>query len=420
MRSGKLHQTHLIFSIFLLIISGCYNPSKISFFNISSSYDDQAKNFNFSFCAYNFSVNQTKVFYKFNTAGLLFMKHKTKEYYFSKYQISYELYDLNEPKILLDSATFRYTDSTDFNSPREITDSFLVNTSKSANLVLAYQFTDLNKKYEVKGFLDIDRSNLYNRNNFMLTDVNHLPLVENYVNKGQELSLFCNDEQKEKLYVSYYKKDFPLAEPPYSMNVSNNSSITRDSLFVLTLKGGSASNIILNDPGIYFFQTDTNQTEGFSVFRFYNNFPLVTTPQQMLKPLRYITGKQEFADLTNSKNIKSAIDNFWIKNTGDKNRAQELIRLFYNRVQDANAYFTSYKEGWKTDRGMMYLVLGPPVSVYRSANNETWYYGEDRNMMSITVVFTKNTGKFSDNDYSLERNIECKDAWYRGVESWRK
>jgi GWxTD domain-containing protein len=348
------------------------------------------------------------------------MKHKTKDYYFSKYQISYELYDLKEPKILIDSATFRYTDSTDFNSPRDITDSFVVNINKSANLVLAYQFADLNKKYEVKGFLDIDRSNLNNRNNFLLTDENHFPLVENYVNKGQKFSLFCNDEQKERLFVSYYKQDFPLAEPPYSMNGSNNSSITRDSLFVLTLQGRSPGNIILNDPGIYFFQTDTIQTDGFSVFRFYNNFPLVTTPQQMLKPLRYITSKQEFADLTNSKNTKSAIDNFWIKNTGDINRAQELIRLFYNRVQDANAYFTSYKEGWKTDRGMMYLVLGPPVSVYRSANNETWYYGEDRNMLSITVVFTKNYGRFSDNDYSLERSIECKDAWYKGVETWRK
>jgi GWxTD domain-containing protein len=420
MKLWKLYKTFLLLPLLCLILQGCYNPSKLSFFNISSSYEDQAKNFNLSFCAYNFSVNQTKVYYKFNTAGLLFMKHKTKDFFFSKYQISYDLYDQNVPKILLDSATFLYTDSTDFNSPRNITDSFVVNTNKTANLVLAYQFIDLNKKYVIRGFLNIDRSNLYNRNNFLLTDENHLPLVNYFVNKGQKISLVFNDEQKGKLFVSYFKQDFPLAEPPYSLNRNSNDPITRDSLFVLDMHLGSTGNIVLNDPGIYFFQTDTNQAEGFSILRLYNNFPLVTTPQQMLKPLRYINSKQEFSELTNSKNTKTAIDNFWIKNTGNIDRAQQLIKLFYNRVQEANSYFTSYKEGWKTDRGMIYLVLGPPLSVYRSATNETWYYGEDRNMLSITLIFTKNINKFSDNDYTLDRGIEYKDAWYRGVESWRK
>jgi GWxTD domain-containing protein len=205
------------------------------------------------------------------------------------------------------------------------------------------------------------------------------------------------------------------------MQVSNSiKSIVRDSIFVIDLQNGSSGNLLLNDPGIYFFQTDTNQQNGFSVYRFYSNFPLVTTPIQMLGPLQYITTKQEFAEMVNSKNTKSAIDNFWVKMTGNIDRAQELIRLFYNRVQEANVLFTSYKEGWKTDRGMIYLVLGEPYRVYRSATNETWYYGEDRNMLSVTMVFEKSTSRFSDNDYTLDRGVEYKDTWYNGVESWRK
>jgi GWxTD domain-containing protein len=409
---------HLLFII--AILSGCYNPSRISYFNISSSYEEQSKSFDFNFCAYNFSENQVNIYYKFNTSGLLFIKHKTRNFFFAKYQIRYELYDVNEPKILLDSATFRYMDSTDFNRPNEINVSFPVAVNKAANYIVAYQFTDLNKHYEVNGFLNIDKTNEFSRNNFLLKDEYDRPLVKNYVDNGQIFKVLLNNKQKEKLYVSYYKQEFPLAEPPYSINTYIDRKVVRDSLFVLDLFDGSTGTIVPNDPGMYFFQTDTNQKEGFTVFRFYANFPKVTTPVQMLKPLQYITTKQEFSDLVNSKNLKQSIENFWIDKSGNSDRAKEMIRRFYNRVQDANIYFTSYKEGWKTDRGMIYLIMGPPLRVYRSATNETWYFGEDRNMMSVTMIFNKTPGRFSDNDYIMDRGIEFKDAWYRGVETWRK
>lgn len=410
----------LILSIIVVILSGCYNPSKHSYFNISSSYQEQSKSFNFKFCAYNSSSNQVNIYYKFNTAGLLFIKHKTKDFFFAKYQIHYELYDLSEPKTLLDSATMKYTDSTDFNHPKEITDSFQVFTNKNSNYIVAYQFTDLNKNYEVNGFLNIDKTNEYSRNNFLLKDEDNIPLIENYVNSEQKFRVDVNQKLKDKLYVSYYNLEFPLAGPPYSMIPADNNSFVRDSMFVLSLQDGSRGDILLNEPGMYFFQTDTNQKEGLSVFRFYDNFPKVTTAVHMLKPLQYITTKQEFSDIANSKNLRQSIEKFWLDKSGNPNRAKEMIRLFYNRVQDANNLFTSYKEGWKTDRGMMYIILGPPERVYRSAENETWFYSEDRNMLSITLVFTKIPGKFSDDDYMLERGIEYKDPWYIGVESWRK
>jgi GWxTD domain-containing protein len=420
MKSEKQYFSLLIVLIILVILSGCYNPSKISYFNISSSYQEQSKSFDFKYCAYNSSPNQANVYYKFNTAGLLFIKHKTKNFFFAKYQFHYELYDVNEPKTLLDSATLHYTDTTDFNQPKEISDSFAIFTIKNSNYIVAYQFTDMNKNYEVNGFLNIDKTNEYSRNNFLLKDKNNLPLIENYVNREQKIRVDLNQKLKEKLYVSYYKQEFPLAEPPYTMIPAGNNTIIRDSLFQLMLHNGSTGDILLNEPGMYFFQTDTNQNEGFSVFRFYDNFPKVTTAAQMLKPLQYITTKQEFYDLANSKNLRQSIEKFWLDKSGNPNRAKEMIRLFYNRVQDANVFFSSYKEGWKTDRGMIYLIMGPPLKVYRSEENETWYFSEDRNMLSVVMVFNKTHDKFSDNDYVLERGIEFKDAWYNGVESWRK
>ena len=39
-------------------------------------------------------------------------------------------------------------------------------------------------------------------------------------------------------------------------------------------------------------------------------------------------------------------------------KAKSLIAIYYNRIQNANLHFTTFKEGWKTDRGMIYVVFG--------------------------------------------------------------
>ena len=399
---------------------GCHIPSDMGYFNISSSYDEQIKSFDLKCCAYNQSELQVQVFYKFNTSALLFIKHKKKDYFFAKYQMKYEVYDNSQPKVLVDSATLQYVDSTDFNMPRIITDSFSINLLKASKYTLAYEFTDLNKNVAINGFVNIDKSNEFNRNNFVITDENKQPLIDNFVNKNQFFKIATNQKKTEKLFVSYFKQDFPLAEPPYQLVLETPMQMNRDSLFTIDLQQGITEKLSLNASGIYLFQSDTGQKEGFTVYRFYNNFPLVTSAVQMLQPLQYITTRQEFKDLIESKSSRAAIDNFWIDRTGDPNRAKELIKIFYNRVQKANLLFTSYKEGWKTDRGMIYIILGPPFKVYRSATNETWYYGEDKTMTSIMMVFSKTPDRFSDNDYSLDRGIEFKDAWYNAVESWRK
>ena len=62
---------------------------------------------------------------------------------------------------------------------------------------------------------------------------------------------------------------------------------------------------------------------------------------------------------------KVALDDFWIKCGGNIDKARELIRIYYTRVFYSNYYFTSYKEGWRSERGMIYIIYGPPDKVYK-------------------------------------------------------
>ena len=97
-----------------------------------------------------------------------------------------------------------------------------------------------------------------------------------------------------------------------------------------------------------------------------------------------------------------------------------MIRKYYNRMQDANLYFTSYLEGWKTDRGMIYLIYGTPNTIIRNANSETWTYGEENNINSLQYTFSRVDNPFTDNDFTLERSGVYKQSWYVAVDIWRQ
>jgi GWxTD domain-containing protein len=78
---------------------------------------------------------------------------------------------------------------------------------------------------------------------------------------------------------------------------------------------------------------------------------------------------------------RKRFDAFWEKNNpvpgATSNRA---FIEYYNRVAYANDHFRHYIEGWKTDRGMVYIIFGAPDYVDRHPSDpdvkpyETWEY----------------------------------------------
>jgi GWxTD domain-containing protein len=60
----------------------------------------------------------------------------------------------------------------------------------------------------------------------------------------------------------------------------------------------------------------------------------------------------------------------------------ELMEEYYNRIAFANRNFGNYEPGWKSDRGMVYIIFGAPDNVERHPFDidkkpyEVWYYYE--------------------------------------------
>lgn len=410
--------------ILLIIITGlysCYNPSKISTSNISSSYSAQSKTL--GFVNYPFLKNDSTlcIYFSLNTGGLLYKKNNLQNYFTADFKLFYELYAASNHKHLLDSLSIKYSDTVAVPGSKVISDSFLIHLPVRDKYTLFFRIHDLNRNYILQGFSYFDNSSIYSPNHFLLKDENNRILIKNYFNKGEKFRIISNVSNTDKIFVLYYKIDFPQAEPPFSVSPENIIKLEEpDSISLVLMQEGSTDYISTVQKGVYIIKSDTSRNEGLCLFHFYQGYPSVTTPLQMTKPLQYITTKKEFMEISQSKNLKTAIDQFWLDISGNPERASEMIKMYYNRVQNANLFFTTYKEGWKTDRGMMYVVMGPPETVYRSPSTETWYYSDGKSFTSIIIDFNKSENPVSGYDFTLQRSLELKSTWFNAVENLRR
>jgi GWxTD domain-containing protein len=82
-------------------------------------------------------------------------------------------------------------------------------------------------------------------------------------------------------------------------------------------------------------------------------------------PVRYLLVREEslaYRKLRTTADRRAFIQRFWSKRDPDPTTPENEYRsIFYRRVAEADRSFTeSTMPGWKTDRGKVYVLLGPP------------------------------------------------------------
>ncbi len=116
--------------------------------------------------------------------------------------------------------------------------------------------------------------------------------------------------------------------------------------------------------------------------------------------------------------VKEAVDTFWLTRTNDTDKARELIRIYYNRVQLSNYYFTDYKEGWLTDRGMIYIICGAPAIIQENESGEYWIYGKGTND-AMRFYFYREIHPIFGRTYILDRSDLYARMWFNAISTWR-
>ncbi len=238
---------------------------------------------------------------------------------------------------------------------------------------------------------------------------NGQPLVHKYVPGSADLS-FAGSQ---RISVTYYDDVFPPAPLPFSEQLGRVSrGMNIDSSFQVA----PGESFTLEQPGLYLLQTDTTVAEGLA-FRVDGDYPRYRRVENLADPLIYICTKQEFSRIKQARGDKRAFDRVILSITKDAERAKTLMRNYFRRVEQANTYFSSYKEGWKTDRGMILIIFGQPSEVYRLGDREIWNYKNESYKLSLE--FVKSPSLFDPDNYVLIRSKKYEQAWYEVVDLWR-
>lgn len=109
---------------------------------------------------------------------------------------------------------------------------------------------------------------------------------------------------------------------------------------------------------------------------------------------------------------------FWTKASGNEpETSARLIQEFNRRVQYANDHFSSHKMGWKTDRGMVYILFGHADRVMDDIRSSTWSYGFT-SVVSNEFVFVRNPNGLNNDDYVLERNLGFRELYLSAINRW--
>ncbi len=182
--------------------------------------------------------------------------------------------------------------------------------------------------------------------------------------------------------------------------------------------------------GNYRFEAETTDEDGNRVYKardfaiLSENYPAVVTPKELAEPLIYLMDRRDherMMEIEEPDSLKEAIDRFWLSNIGNMNQAKAVIELYYERVEQANKQFTNFKEGWKTDLGMMYILFGPPWYVDRYLNTMKWSYSYDRSDPRYNYTFERPSMRneyFPFDNYLLQRNQGYFNIQYRQIQLW--
>jgi GWxTD domain-containing protein len=403
----KSFRTYLFLGILMAAFGWqCFRSSpSITRQNFASYYQKPEEILQPKFVLFNETDSLVRLFFSINSKQLLYEK-------------GYIVRPAENGKIITDSG---HVVMSDIGQPSEekILASFVdMDVINSGNYAVEVSFRDVNKMTVSQQLLYLIHGIKNGHNNFLVTSAEtSTPLFRTNILPEDSFQLTYTDKSIRKILVRYYKNGTGPAPPPYAMD-RPTQKIVADSSWWIDLD--KDKKIAYRNEGIYRFSLDTSASGGYCLSRFHLGFPEITVAKQLLYPLRYLVTKTEYNEMDTAVNTKKAVDKFWLSCTGNEERAREVIRSFYNRVGATNTLFSTEKEGWKTDRGMIYLIFGPPDNVFRNVNYETWMYSPDMGAGNVVFTFRHSGNALTDQEFILERNTEYKINWIQAVDYWRQ
>ena len=404
--------------IFLLLFTACATKKSIDTArNLAYLYNPGMTSLHPRYLVYHESDRSSVLSVKVYPVELLFNQANEEGIYRAQLEIYYRLYEISGIRSLVDTGEFRYFINMN-NVRREFVANIPLPVEKTKKYTLEVITNDFLRNKAVQAFIPIDKTSPFNFQNFQVVKFDSDQKIFNPIlDSNQVVQVKYPGRDIDSLYISYFRVDSIVPFPPSLLIPSR--TIRQDPDTIYAIANNDSAVLKFTKEGIYHLTVDTTITEGYTFYYFGEHFPSIKTSEQLIDPLEYLVSDAEISRMRNNDNPKLVVDNFWINTTGNIDKARELIRIYYNRVFYANYFFVSYKEGWKTDRGMIYIVYGPPDVLYKNDEEERWIYGKEKSEIRISFTFRKVDNPYSQNDYILNRSDDLDSRWGEAISSWK-
>jgi|694.fasta_scaffold15844_4 GWxTD domain-containing protein len=406
----------VFFAVVASLFFACTGPSNMQTGSYRYLYDYESRELHPEYVLYHDSDDSSRIFFRIHSSELLYSRAGSASPFQAKIKLTASLSD--KAGSVMDTVSIKISD------PMRDQAGWLIGSFKIRvptgywNLLLS--INDLSKGTEQTSFLRIDKTTSFSPQNYLLVNYETgEPVFTGFITPGQMVEVFSSrnaDLKTEKLLR--LSNELKLPPPPFSPNQPE----------LPTLQAAVIQNVKNQSPGHwsfvvaggnYFFTHDELMKSGLTIKAAGTFYPEVRMVSDMEWPIRYITTKTEHEDILKNNYPKKMIDQFWIECAGSKDQARELIRIYYSRVEEANLYFGSFTEGWRTDRGMIHLIFGNPGKITRFESTEIWQYGEEGTPGMLQFVFRKIESPFSNNVYTLDRDPNFRPYWEKMVQTWR-
>jgi len=334
---------------------------------------------------------------------------------FNSFSFTYSILDSYEEEILSDNTYILTSDDLKYDTDQHwVFEKFIVIPSGTQTSIALLTALDTRQGDEYFYSTDIKSSFVFDQANFGAYYANNVGFDQNYLNVGE--SLLFKSYGGPNLHGFYY----PISlEVPYPPMETKPAAVPRE---LQVIDQGEFLELIpksFDEIGYYFIQSDTTASAGLVLKTAHEAFPKVKDWDEMVDMVTYISTRKEHETLMTSQDKKKALDAYWIGLTRNADTAKELIREYFRQVEFANILFTDFKEGWKTDKGMIYIIMGPPQEVNLYLDREVWSYGGTNESSRIRFTFARVKNILSPHYYTLNRSRAYQPVWFKNISIWR-
>ena len=408
----------------VLLLVGCANTQQTTTYTnpvYSTLYNPSEYSLNLDYKFYHLNDGMTSMFIRMFPGELLFNTANEDAELRAQLDIIYNLYELDSTGAAVakvDSSVLRFVLGAEEKASSAYFATRVMNIPSGKLYMAELRATDVQRGSIGLDHLFVDKTDILSAQNFVaVSQDSRFPKFLNYFRTGEVFNLRYRIPGADSIYIDYFLDENPFPRPPVDEGSASFFPIEPDTTYKVPFS--DTTSFMLPDPGMYHFRIDSASRKGITLLNLGGDYPQVTTEESLLGPLFYLTTQTEYRNLLRAGNTKKAVDDWWLARNIPMDRSRELIRVYYNRVLYSNFYFTADREGWKTDRGMLFILLGPPDRIMDTGDKEYWFYiGRRRDQIS-EFVFERQTSRYSNHDLIWDKDFDSLTTWINAVNSWR-